>query len=544
MPGLSFLSKKSWHTSNISNQEKVWIAEQKAAAEDLKLKELTQQIKLEREQEELQKITGQKSSSTGDRGVDWMYEGHKKGEGDEERRKQEDAQQNEAYLMGKEFVPEGQTKHAGDFAVAASMTGALEKASTVGATIGVSGGERVEEGAAVLRIQDDGMTNNDGTVESSSSVAAASSTMNEWNQNFHLRHEDPMFSVMQRKQAKDKDVEKKIKLMERAGMVVNKGTTTEPDVEAEKKVQHDEQEDKDRERRRRKDSKKSKKKRKHKHKSHRRHQKRSRRERSRSPSSDDGYSSYSSSASYSSEDSRRGRRHVRKDDGKMSYIRRHDDDDYDRHHSSDRRRDRHDDRNHCRKRSESRERRRRERSPERHHDDYDRYERQSERGATSGRRRERSRSYSMDREDPRGERRSRGDDYRDYKGGDSRSSRRENDRYKYDDRKQPAKGAAAVAAAPPEGDSRPKKEGYGLIGTSLSKSNNNSTSSKPSNGSGNYLGPDQKLREAKREEMEKERQSRFGHGRKRQYRETSEERQMALEEMQRNAREREKKWSK
>jgi uncharacterized protein YbjQ (UPF0145 family) len=44
--------------------------------------------------------------------------------------------------------------------------------------------------------------------------------------------------------------------------------------------------------------------------------------------------------------------------------------------------------------------------------------------------------------------------------------------------------------------------------------------------------------------MERERQSRFGQGRKRQHRETSEERQMALEEMQRNAREREKKWSK
>ena len=103
MPGLSFLSKKSWHTSNISNQEKVWIAEQKAAAEEAKLKELTQQIKLEREQEELQKITGKKSSSTGDRGVDWMYEGHKRGEEDEEQRKVQEDAQNEAYLLGKEY---------------------------------------------------------------------------------------------------------------------------------------------------------------------------------------------------------------------------------------------------------------------------------------------------------------------------------------------------------------------------------------------------------------------------------------------------------
>ena len=40
MPGLSFLSKKSWHTSNLDNQERVWLAEQKAASEAKKTKEL------------------------------------------------------------------------------------------------------------------------------------------------------------------------------------------------------------------------------------------------------------------------------------------------------------------------------------------------------------------------------------------------------------------------------------------------------------------------------------------------------------------------
>ena len=40
MPGLSFLSKKSWHTSNLDNQERVWLAEQKAASEAQKTKEL------------------------------------------------------------------------------------------------------------------------------------------------------------------------------------------------------------------------------------------------------------------------------------------------------------------------------------------------------------------------------------------------------------------------------------------------------------------------------------------------------------------------
>jgi hypothetical protein len=42
--GLAFLSKKSWHTKNLNNQEKVWIAEQKKEAEANKTKELARQI--------------------------------------------------------------------------------------------------------------------------------------------------------------------------------------------------------------------------------------------------------------------------------------------------------------------------------------------------------------------------------------------------------------------------------------------------------------------------------------------------------------------
>ena len=53
MPGLSFLSKKSWHVKNLDNQERVWLAEQAKAAEDAKTKELADQIKQEREAEEL-----------------------------------------------------------------------------------------------------------------------------------------------------------------------------------------------------------------------------------------------------------------------------------------------------------------------------------------------------------------------------------------------------------------------------------------------------------------------------------------------------------
>jgi anti-sigma28 factor (negative regulator of flagellin synthesis) len=42
--GLAFLSKKSWHTKNLANQEKVWMAEQQKEAEVAKTKELAKQI--------------------------------------------------------------------------------------------------------------------------------------------------------------------------------------------------------------------------------------------------------------------------------------------------------------------------------------------------------------------------------------------------------------------------------------------------------------------------------------------------------------------
>jgi len=47
--GLGFLSKKSWHTKNKANQEKVWIAEQKKEQETAKAKELAREIQEERE---------------------------------------------------------------------------------------------------------------------------------------------------------------------------------------------------------------------------------------------------------------------------------------------------------------------------------------------------------------------------------------------------------------------------------------------------------------------------------------------------------------
>ena len=74
---LAFLAKKSWHTANFKNVEKVWIAEQKNKEEEGRLAELQKQIAEEREQQELREL--QRRSGHGGKvaqeKVGWMYDG-------------------------------------------------------------------------------------------------------------------------------------------------------------------------------------------------------------------------------------------------------------------------------------------------------------------------------------------------------------------------------------------------------------------------------------------------------------------------------------
>jgi hypothetical protein len=74
---LAFLAKKSFHTSNLDNVERVWIAEQKSEAEAKKVAELQKQIEDERQIQELRQLqvaSGQKVKTT-DSSLDWMYQG-------------------------------------------------------------------------------------------------------------------------------------------------------------------------------------------------------------------------------------------------------------------------------------------------------------------------------------------------------------------------------------------------------------------------------------------------------------------------------------
>lgn len=191
--GLAFLSKKSWHTKNLANQEKVWMAEQQASAEASKTKELAKQIQQEMEEEELDRIAGKKSNRL-DRGIDWMYQG-----GTGEAVKEDAAREAEDFLMGKQFVPEGASKQ-GDFSnsdnnginavlpsAAATITKSLTKEEAVAAPLATTGENAYQEGPSV----------------------------NDRNELFTMRHEDPMFHVKTKEKEKTDQLAKKKALYER-----------------------------------------------------------------------------------------------------------------------------------------------------------------------------------------------------------------------------------------------------------------------------------------------------------------------------------------
>ena len=96
---LKFLAKKGWHTTNIKNVEKVWIAEEKASKETKKMAELQKQIQEERqiqELRELQAASGHAVKHT-DSTMDWMYEGPAA----------QSALSTEEFLLGKIYKPQG-----------------------------------------------------------------------------------------------------------------------------------------------------------------------------------------------------------------------------------------------------------------------------------------------------------------------------------------------------------------------------------------------------------------------------------------------------
>jgi len=181
--GLAFLSKKSWHTKNKSNQEKVWIAEQKKEQETAKATELAREIQQEREAEELNRIAGKKSIK--DRGIDWMYS-----EGTSTELAKEQAEKEaEQFLLGKEFVGEG--------AVQGVFHDGNQKEGIHNA---------LSKNEAGIKQQEHQKEEKSNPLDSKSEF----DTVHYRNENFRLRVQDPMFLVSQKQQEK-KDKHEQVK---------------------------------------------------------------------------------------------------------------------------------------------------------------------------------------------------------------------------------------------------------------------------------------------------------------------------------------------
>eukprot|EP00956_Cyclotella_meneghiniana_P006367 scaffold8354_cov68-Cyclotella_meneghiniana.AAC.6 len=482
--GLSFLAKKSWHTSNLSNQEKVWLAEQKAAAESQKVKELQVQIQLEREKEEFERLAGKKSK--GDRGVNWMYEegGGPAYDGENaELEAAKEAEENEAYLLGKEYVPKGQEKTVGDFAEAASMGGVLEKASTRGATIGV-GDLMSAGGEAAVHLKDD----NEETVPEDDGRS-------EFNREFHLKHEDPMFAVHKKREMQRKDLEKKRNLMEKAGLVVKevrKGRDVEASLDDDRKSTKKER---------------SRKRKKHKH----RHRDRS--------------SSVSSRSSYSRDRRRRKKKH-RRHDSRRHDSRRHE---HRGHKSASRSNDDDDSvKSNDERKYDSRRNEKHDKSG--NEDNRKRVERKKEKSSNF--------DNCEDNLDEFGRKRHHDNHSYEYDGYNKRKSDERDsngrDYYARQNEDGPGKRDGSYDKHIEKDDRPPKKEGYGLIGNTLSGKGQSIASNRDAVKS---LGPNDELLAARRREAEQERNAKLEQSRRRRERDgrSKEEIQRALAEMERNA---------
>jgi hypothetical protein len=199
--GLGFLTKKSWHTKNLDNQEKVWMAEQKKEAEGRKTKELARQIQQEREQEDLDKISGK--STRKDRGIDWMYTHGP----NSEMVKEDEAKRNEEFLLGKEYVADGAT--TGDFDNGDQKEGIYNVMSKT----------MEEQEAPPLPSCD----NQEPSVK-------------DRNEQFRMRVEDPMFHVKQQQREKYVQHEKTKELYERVvGYNSNDGDDSREDEKKRRK---------------------------------------------------------------------------------------------------------------------------------------------------------------------------------------------------------------------------------------------------------------------------------------------------------------------
>jgi hypothetical protein len=473
--GLAFLSKKSWHTKNLANQEKVWMAEEREKNEQRKAKELAKEIQIERENEELARLAasaGGVQTRTLDRGIDWMYTGHHK---DSETARQDAEKQAEEYLLGKEFRGDSSSIPKGDFAIAESS-----HAEGLHAVIG--GGTT--------------MAATDGKGEPEDSVFQR-------NEAFRLRIEDPMYAVTQRIAQTEQKYKQRKELYERAGLKVRARTAADEKDENSHHLRGRKHSRKDKKRKRGDDDSNDK------HRRKRRH---------RSPSSNASYSSIDN------QEKRQRKSHPPRDRKKPHQRRYSSDDD---HRSDNRIR---------RKRQERRQRRHaRDSSPDSRMSSSSSNESYSDRDKYNKRASRRHRSPSMDsyydpkrnKSSDRSRRKSRHDD--DYP-RHHRYQSDEEDNPKPSFRYKNEEYATTTSSTSSPIHCQPNNDGYGLQGgPAVNKSQTGHRD----------LGPDRDLLERKRAMKQAEREKLLSSSKHRHNSSTTnishEERRAALEAMQRDA---------
>ncbi len=72
---LEYLNKKTWHPGRLQNRERVWLAEESAAAEQRKVDELRAEREEERAREELEALAQGAGVRKREEKLDWMYQG-------------------------------------------------------------------------------------------------------------------------------------------------------------------------------------------------------------------------------------------------------------------------------------------------------------------------------------------------------------------------------------------------------------------------------------------------------------------------------------
>jgi len=89
--------KKSWHTGLLSNQRKVWEAEQQALSERKMIEQVRREREEERQMEEIARLAEESGGPKKQQRVDWMYTGASAGAGGT-------TEEQEAFLLGKRRV--------------------------------------------------------------------------------------------------------------------------------------------------------------------------------------------------------------------------------------------------------------------------------------------------------------------------------------------------------------------------------------------------------------------------------------------------------